>query len=148
ARDVAVAVRSAVEAFAALGHEVVEEDRATEGVFAAWMTLTRLQSLAAMRQLLTEKPNEVSALYRSFVDVSAEVSAEELRDAYAVRTRLNRWLQSVFSEYDIMLTPTMPLEAFAAAGPIPTDPSGDPLGGWVITFTAPFNLSGHPAASV
>jgi aspartyl-tRNA(Asn)/glutamyl-tRNA(Gln) amidotransferase subunit A len=146
--DIATAVRVAVAAFANIGHEVVEEDRKVEGIFEAWMTLTRLQSLAAMRQVLTEKPNDISATYRSFVDVTTEVSPEELRDAYAVRTRLNRWLQAVFGEYDLLLTPTMPLEAFAADGPIPLDSSGDRLGGWVITFTAPFNLSGHPAASV
>ena len=52
----------------------------------------------------------------------------------------------MFDEYDLLLMPTMPMEAFGAEGPFPTEIDGEPING--IAFTAPFNFTGHPAATV
>ncbi len=65
------------------------------------------------------------------------------------RTELNRVLQDFFNHFDLLLTPAMPTEAFAAKGPPPSEIGGEPiplLG--AVAFTYPFNLSGHPAATV
>jgi aspartyl-tRNA(Asn)/glutamyl-tRNA(Gln) amidotransferase subunit A len=47
------------------------------------------------------------------------------------------------------MTPAMPTEAFGAKGPPPNEIDGQPIPLLGVTpFTFPFNLSGHPAASV
>jgi aspartyl-tRNA(Asn)/glutamyl-tRNA(Gln) amidotransferase subunit A len=59
-------------------------------------------------------------------------------------------LCDVFERYDLLLTPTMPTEAFGAKGPLPSGAGGrqfeSPM--HFVAFTYPFNLSGHPAATV
>jgi aspartyl-tRNA(Asn)/glutamyl-tRNA(Gln) amidotransferase subunit A len=47
------------------------------------------------------------------------------------------------------LTPTVPTEAFGAKGPPPTEIDGEvvPIL-WAVAFTYPFNVSGHPAATI
>ena len=66
------------------------------------------------------------------------------------RYELNAALAELFSRYDLVLTPTMPTEAFGATGPLPsgvgTRPFASPL--HFVAFTFPLNLSGHPAATV
>ena len=62
---------------------------------------------------------------------------------------MNQALWGVFDQFDLLLTPAMPTEAFAAKGPPPSEIDGHPiplLG--AVAFTYPFNLSGHPAATV
>jgi aspartyl-tRNA(Asn)/glutamyl-tRNA(Gln) amidotransferase subunit A len=58
-------------------------------------------------------------------------------------------LWAFFDRFDLLVTPTMPTEAFAAKGPPPAEVDGHPislLG--AVAFTYPFNFSGHPAATV
>jgi len=66
------------------------------------------------------------------------------------RAEFNRWCQRVFERYDLLLTPTLPSEAFGADGPPPREIDGKPLPDLLaaVMFTYPFNMSGHPAASV
>ncbi|MBN2080561.1 MAG: amidase, partial [Spirochaetes bacterium] len=69
--------------------------------------------------------------------------------AQRVRTEQNRVLWNLFERFDLLLTPTMPTEAFAAGGPPPTEIDGRSISIFdAVAFTYPFNLSGHPAASV
>lgn len=63
---------------------------------------------------------------------------------YDLRTRLCEF----FSLYDLLLTPTLPTEAFDAEADFPPG-MGSPenIFGW-IQYTYPFNLTGLPAASI
>src|SRR5205085_9855541 len=101
-----------------------------------------------MHELVTEHPDLFGEEYGRGFMYAERVDATHFRDAYQARTRLNEWTQGIFEKYDLLLTPTMPIEAFAAEGPIPEAVEGEPLGGWIVAFTAPFNFTGHPAATV
>ena len=76
----------------------------------------------------------------------------EIRDFITIqqaRAQLNDTLADIFTEFDLLMTPTMPTEAFDAKGPPPAEIDGfavDLLD--AVAFTYPFNLSGHPAATV
>ena len=65
------------------------------------------------------------------------------------REELNRWCAELFARYDLLLTPSAPFDPPPAKGPLPVETEGraQPVAG-AGSFTIPFNLSWHPAASV
>jgi aspartyl-tRNA(Asn)/glutamyl-tRNA(Gln) amidotransferase subunit A len=65
------------------------------------------------------------------------------------RAALGRWCAEVFETVDFLLTPTVPFDPPPAKGPFPTETEGRRQLGWgVASFTIPFNLSLHPAATL
>ena len=78
-----------------------------------------------------------------------EYGGVAFKRADTVRTELYDVVQDVFDEYDMLLTPTVATLPFRNEEPGPTEVDGvvvDPLSGWFLTW--PFNLTGHPAASI
>ena len=84
------------------------------------------------------------------VDLGCQVSAYQMgRDAMA-RTQLYYTMENFFQKYDVLITPTLPVEAFPLTQQRPTSIAGRPittLFGWT-PFTYPFNLTGQPAVTV
>jgi len=67
----------------------------------------------------------------------------------ALRAQLNDWCAQTFDQFDLIVTPTVPYDPPPAKGPFPSETDGRPQAfAGVASFTIPFNLSGHPAASV
>jgi aspartyl-tRNA(Asn)/glutamyl-tRNA(Gln) amidotransferase subunit A len=65
------------------------------------------------------------------------------------RAGIAEWCASVFSEVDVLVTPTCPYDPPPARGPFPAETEGRPqITAAVASFTIPFNLSSNPAASV
>jgi len=65
------------------------------------------------------------------------------------REELNRWCGETFERFDLLLTPTAPYDPPPARGPFPDAIGGRPQPpAGVASFTIPFNLSWHPAATV
>jgi aspartyl-tRNA(Asn)/glutamyl-tRNA(Gln) amidotransferase subunit A len=65
------------------------------------------------------------------------------------REKLNRWCAETFARFDLLLTPTVPFDPPPARGPLPAETEGraqPPVG--VASFTIPWNLAWHPAATV
>jgi aspartyl-tRNA(Asn)/glutamyl-tRNA(Gln) amidotransferase subunit A len=69
----------------------------------------------------------------------------------AARRRRELWgeVQRFLARFDLLVTPTMPVPAFLAGAPAPTEIRGRAIGplGW-LPFTFPFNLTGQPAATL
>jgi len=63
------------------------------------------------------------------------------------RETLSRRLNRLFADYDLLMTPTMPLAAFEAGRDLPAQADGSHWIDWS-PFTYPFNLSRQPAVSV
>jgi Asp-tRNA(Asn)/Glu-tRNA(Gln) amidotransferase A subunit family amidase len=78
-----------------------------------------------------------------------EMTPERFGEIARLRQDLVRWCAEVFDRVDVLLTPTVPFDPFPAGGPYPMEIEGRPQP-WsnVGSFTIPFNLSWHPAASV
>ena len=76
-----------------------------------------------------------------------KVGVTELVDSYAKRVLLGNAMARFHETYDLLLTPQMPLEAFAAGQNVP---DGRNMKEWVdwSPFTYPFNLTMQPACSV
>lgn len=91
-----------------------------------------------------------------FVDLIEEgqaYSAVEYKRANIVRTELFEAVEGFFGEYDLLVTPTLSVSRVSntpgenTVGPTEVDGEPvDPLVGWCLTY--PFNMTGHPAASV
>ena len=79
-----------------------------------------------------------------------KITPEKYGKAQRFRAKLVNQLWHFFEKYDLLLTPTLPVEAIAARGRWPTEINGKHLDNplHVVAFTYPFNLSGHPACSV
>lgn len=145
-RDVMREVESAVSVFSDLGHEVEEMRETIPPMGEWWGLMGRFQSLASLWDVFTERSDEMSEAYFAGFDASLGLGPEDFRRYARRRAELTNWLWRLFDRYDLLLTPTMPMEAFAAEGPFPTEVEGQRYN--PIAFTAPFNFSGHPAATV
>jgi aspartyl-tRNA(Asn)/glutamyl-tRNA(Gln) amidotransferase subunit A len=76
-----------------------------------------------------------------------DISASELAAAYADMRALSQQMHAFHQEYDLLLTPTIPITAFAAGVDTP-DPARFPQWFDWTPLTWPFNLTRQPAASV
>ncbi len=144
--DVLRQVRDAAEAFAAMGHEVEENHDTIPEMGGWWARVSAFQSLGQEWDNFSTRHDEFTARYIRQLDRALEVSPSDFQEFLRRRGQLVSWTAGLFEQYDLLLTPTLPTEPFAPAGPIPREIEGEP--GNAIAFTYPFNFTGHPAASV
>lgn len=82
-------------------------------------------------------------------DAERRFKVSEYARAIERRHQNNVILSEVFSDVDIIITPTTATTAFGANGPMPSSIDGKEIKPMhAITFTYPFNVSGHPAVTV
>ncbi len=96
-----------------------------------------------MRSLFTPELAEI-------VDEGMRLPAWRLCKDSIERTKLYYEMEKFFGTFDLLLTPTLPVEAFPVEKQRPETVEGRPittLFGWT-PFTYPFNLTGQPAVTV
>jgi aspartyl-tRNA(Asn)/glutamyl-tRNA(Gln) amidotransferase subunit A len=149
--DVRRAVEDAVRLLErALARPVyVLPDRFTDAGF-AWAALNAFELHARLADVVETHREEWGRGFLRGVDFGARISAAGIGQFQKQRLTLVHEVAAVFERYDVLLTPTVPTVAFAAAGPLPTVVAGEPLESPIhaVAFTYPFNLTGHPAATV
>ncbi|UCF72160.1 MAG: amidase [Deltaproteobacteria bacterium] len=148
-KDVMTKVEGAVKCFEDMGHRVELWDGSLPDVGETWSRLMNCEIYAQVHQDLESNRQEMGRTLVKSLDHARSFSLNDHIEAQKVTTELNRIMWDLFEHFDLLLTPTMPTEAFAAKGPPPAEIDGHPislLG--TVAFTYPFNLSGHPAASV
>lgn len=148
-KEVMTCVEAALKAFKEMGHEVDLWTGGLPDTGDIWSPLVCTDIYAQLCDVLETHRADIGRTLVSVVDRTRDLTVAQMTSFQILRTELNRRLASLFDDFDLLLTPTMPTEAFAAEGPPPTEIDGQPiplLG--AVAFTYPFNLSGHPAASV
>ena len=133
-----------------LGREIeVIPDRLTDAGI-AWAMLNAVELHARLAPVIERHRDEWGRGFIQGVDTGASITAAQIGVHQAERLRLVEDVASVFSRYDLLLTPTLPTVAFGAAGPLPTGVDGEPFASplHAVAFTYPFNLTGHPACTV
>ena len=142
-------VQEAVACFEEMGHQVELWEGVFPDVADTWSKLMDCELYGLLHESLERNREQMGrTLVKALDDVQA-FSLKDLVESQKLRTGLNRVLWELFETYDLLLTPTMPTEAFGAKGPPPSEIDGHPIPLlWAVAFTYPFNLSGHPAASV
>lgn len=145
--EVAAVCRSAVDALAAEGTEVVEVDT----VFAndpvvAWASVAYgaiLRTVADRRG--TRDWDRIDPGLRRMFDFVSGQSATDVLRAMDLGHELNHRLVGLFHEAPVLLCPTVAGQTGPVGGQGTVE--GEPDGRWV-SFTYPFNLTASPAGSV
>ncbi len=148
-KDVAAIVEQALKVFEDLGHTVDIWQGKIPRVDDAWSKLMAYELYAIVHDQLDDIREEMSRTLVGSLDQAKKLGMRDFISIQQARAQLNDTLAGIFTEFDLLITPTMPTEAFDAKGPPPAEIDGFPVSLLdAVAFTYPFNLSGHPAATV
>lgn len=142
--------RGASRVFEKLGHDVEECSMRRADPGPHWRAIGAAERYAELAGVIEPHRSEFGRGFLAGVEAGRDVTPKIYGAAQRARAALNSDLAELFARYDLLLTPTTPTVAFDARGRLPEEIDGrrvgDPLE--VVAFTYPFNLSGHPAATV
>ena len=145
--EIATLVKAAAKTFASLGAHVEEVDPGLGDQHDLFKTFWYT---GAARLQKTMTPDELDQLDPGFRDVGregSEIHLNQYLDAVSERELAGTKLNTFFDNYDLLLTPTLPITAFDAGTEVPTGSGMDRWTRWT-PFSYPFNLGRHPAASI
>lgn len=82
--------------------------------------------------------------------LAAEYTVADYQDALVARREFNAAMFAFLDRWDLVLTPTMPITAFAADAEVPPGGEADAKLPWITwtPYTYPFNITGQPAISI
>jgi aspartyl-tRNA(Asn)/glutamyl-tRNA(Gln) amidotransferase subunit A len=145
--EVAAAVRAAVELLADAGAAVEEVDPGFDDPLDAYNTLWNAGAAQATAHLSEAERARLDPGLAEITADGARYSAVEYLDAAAARGALAVRMSLFHTDHDLLVTPTLPIPAFAAGQEVP---DGWPHRRWPTwtPFSYPFNLTQQPAASV
>ncbi|MGV0777699.1 amidase [Mycolicibacterium elephantis] len=148
--EVDAAVRAAVTVLADAGARVEEVDPG----FADPLEAFHILWFSGAAKVL-ESYGDIGAAWADRVDpglrriaaAGAAFSASDYLDATAVRMRLGELMGRFHQRYDVLVTPTLPLPAFAVGRDVPDGWPSPDWASWT-PYTYPFNMTQQPALSV
>lgn len=147
APDIARRVAEAVGHLEALGATVEQIDPGFSDPLKTFNTLWFAGATQALEKL---DEQQQAALDPGFLDIARrgqDVSLSAYLAARRERSELTAHMAAFHEQYDLLVTPTMPIAPFAAGHNVPP---GDPYRDWMdwTPFSYPFNLTQQPAASL
>jgi aspartyl-tRNA(Asn)/glutamyl-tRNA(Gln) amidotransferase subunit A len=147
-RDVAVAVEAAVKVFKTLGAKVVEDSPDLQGLDPRRILNAHWQSNVALllKSYSAEKQELMDPGLIKAAGVGAALGQDAVVTAISQRQTLSVIMNTFMAKYDLLLTPTMPVTAFAVNEPAAWGGDGVDIG-WT-PFTLTFNLTRQPAATI
>ncbi len=116
----------------------------------AWGILSSLGTAAWHLDDVRDHLDELTDVHRSGMEMMDNLRGRGVFKAIRRRHELMTAAANVWSEVDVLLTPTTPAPAFEAEGRLVGEVAGQPVNlmGLSAAFTAPFNMTGQPAASI
>ncbi|HEY2929785.1 amidase [Piscinibacter sp.] len=145
--EVRAAVEAAARAFEAAG-AIVEPMRPfmtremAEGMDRFW----RMRSWIDIAALSAERRAKVLPFIVEWARGGARLSGEQVFHGYSQMAAMRDAAVAACQPFDVVLSPTAPIAAFAAELPCPTNDPARPFEH--IAFTLPYNMSEQPAASI
>ena len=147
--DVASAVEDGVRLFEQLGHRVEQVEGGPPQLGLEWGVLGAFELASQLHSFLPDHEESFGRSFLAGVKTGWKMTPERWGEAARIRTRLNEWCADIFERFDLLVTPTVPYDPPPAKGPFPQETEGRrQVRVSVASFTIPFNLSWHPAASV
>ena len=144
---VADGVRRAVDRLAELGARVELADPPLTDPVDAFHVLWFSGAARVVQQLPAGSEELLDPGLREICAEGAVHSALEYLAAVDVRMALGHAMGGFHRDHDLLVTPTLPITAFAAGRETPSGLPGERWTGWT-PFTYPFNMTQQPAASV
>ncbi len=145
--DVSARVDAAAKTLAALGAIVEQADPdlpdCTHAELVIWSSATaKLHATLPQDRLGALDPG-----FRAMAEIGKRWTMSDWYDADVVRIALGRALEFYFRRFDALITPMMPIPALKAGQDL-DDPATEKT--WLdwSPFSYPFNITGHPAASI
>lgn len=144
---VATAVERSLRTFEDLGAHVEAIDLGLADPIEMMQPLWALALALAVAPLEPERRALVDPPLLALAEPGLAMSALEYRRVERDREAFGRRMNALHATYDLLITPQMPITAFAAGHEVPPDGSRKRWWEWS-PFTYPFNLTQQPAATV
>ncbi|MGI5230408.1 amidase [Actinoallomurus sp. CA-142502] len=145
--EVAAAVEKAAAVFTDLGARVEQADPGFADPVEAFHVLWFAGAARSVESLTPARRELLDPGLREISEQGARHSALDYLTATACRMELGRLMGAFHEDYDLLLTPTLPIPAFEAGREVPPDWPSPRWTSWT-PFTYPFNMTQQPAASV
>jgi aspartyl-tRNA(Asn)/glutamyl-tRNA(Gln) amidotransferase subunit A len=145
--EVAAAVEEAARILDTLGAVVEQVDPGFTDPREAFDVLWSAAAAAAVGRLHESQRQVLDPGLAAIAERGAALSACDWLDADERRTALGALMGGFHARWDLLITPTLPIVAFAAGQEAPEDRGDRHWVGWT-PFTYPFNLTQQPAATV
>lgn len=147
--EVAEMTAAAAMRFAELGCEVVEASPDYPDSFPITDTLWIATQAAGHIDNLDEVRDLIDPGRLKLVERGRELTGVDVAKAMAERSLFYHAIREFMEDFDLLLTPALPITAFPAGDDFPETINGQAATylGWT-GFSYPFNLTGQPAASV
>jgi aspartyl-tRNA(Asn)/glutamyl-tRNA(Gln) amidotransferase subunit A len=145
--EIAKLVKAAVKVLADLGAKIEKVDPGFEDPTPCFRILWWSGARALLGKLPKEKKALLDPALADVVEQSMAITLDDYLDAVKARGALGSHMRKFMEEYDLLVTPSLPIPAFEVGK---LAPDYDGTGKWVnwTPFTFPFNLTQQPAASV
>ncbi len=151
-QEVRAAFRVAVDRLVDDGARVVEASPGGGSPARLWNDIALPEGFASEGPLLDlAGPDDIEPVTREIVEAGRSATAADYLDAQQRRVAYTETWESFFAEYDVLLTPSMPLPAFSTEVTGPTEIDGTPVDPFFDDWCAlalPANLTGQPATAV
>jgi aspartyl-tRNA(Asn)/glutamyl-tRNA(Gln) amidotransferase subunit A len=145
--DIARVVEAVGATFAAAGaHVEPVPPFMTPELLDALDLFWRVRSYKDLAALPPERQALVLPYVRDWCLVGAGVTGARVLECYELVMRMQAVTVAATAPYDVVVSPVAPVAAFAAEQPMPYPDDG--RGMRHIGFTAPYNMTGQPAATV
>ncbi len=145
--EVEAAVREAVDFLAGLGAAVDEVDPGFDDPVEDFHTLWFSGAAKSVQHLSDEQRAMLDPGLQEICVQGEEYSAVDYLTAVARRMELGQLMGRFHEGFDLLITPTMPIPAFAADQEVPTEWPQRRWTSWS-QFSYPFNMTQQPAASL
>ena len=147
--EVASACGRAARRFRELGCRVEEVAPKWPSPQAAWRTMFLGGIAARLGPALRDRRDDIDPGLAAIADETRGWSPTQYVQSWFDRLAWEEHPRRLFERYDLLLTPTIACAAFKVGQDGPPEIAGTPTGiyDW-IPFTYPFNMTGHPGASV
>jgi len=147
--EVRASCEKAARRFRELGCRVEEVDLGWPSPKDAWEAIFCGGIAARLAPSLGERRADIDAGLAAIIDQALTWGPTRYVQAWFDRLAWNEHPRRLFEKYDLLLTPTIACAPFKVGLDNPTEIAGTPVEpyDW-IPFTFPFNMTGHPGASV
>jgi len=147
--DVAAVAEEAARVFEKLGHRLVSIAGGPPQLGREWGQLGSFELRAQLDEQLPARRGLIGRGLLQGLEASGAIDARSWGEMARKRAQLNVWCAELFEQVDFLLTPTVPFDPPPAKGPFPRETEGRRQRATAVaSFTIPFNLSWHPAATV